>query len=62
MNLKIREAQLQKVPFMLVIGDREAEADSVSVRHRKHGDMGAKPVAQFIEEARALVDSKNVTE
>ena len=61
-NLKIREAQLQKVPFMLVIGDREAEADSVSVRHRKHGDMGAKPVAQFIEEARALVDSKNVTE
>jgi len=61
-NLKIREAQLQKVPFMLVIGDREAEADSVSVRHRKHGDMGAKRVAQFIEEARALVDSKNVTE
>jgi threonyl-tRNA synthetase len=61
-NLKIREAQLQKVPFMLVIGDREAEADSVSVRHRKHGDMGAKPVAQFIEEARVLVDSKNVTE
>jgi threonyl-tRNA synthetase len=61
-NLKIREAQLQKVPFMLVIGDREAEADSVSVRHRKHGDMGAKPVGQFIEEARALVDTKNVTE
>ncbi len=61
-NLKIREAQLQKIPFMLVIGDREAEADSVSVRHRKHGDMGAKPVAQFIEEARALVDSRNVTE
>jgi threonyl-tRNA synthetase len=61
-NLKIREAQLQKIPFMLVIGDREAEADSVSVRHRKHGDMGAKPVAQFIEEARALVDTKNVTE
>jgi threonyl-tRNA synthetase len=61
-NLKIREAQLQKVPFMLVIGDREAEADSVSVRHRKHADMGAKPVDQFIAEARALVDSKNVTE
>jgi threonyl-tRNA synthetase len=61
-NLKIREAQLQKVPFMLVIGDREAEADSVSVRHRKHADMGAKPVEQFIAEARALVDSKNVAE
>jgi threonyl-tRNA synthetase len=61
-NLKIREAQLQKVPFMLVIGDREAESDSVAVRHRKRGDLGAKPVAQFIEEARALVDSKNTTE
>ena len=58
----IREAQLQKVPYMLVIGDREQEADAVAVRHRKHGDMGAKPVAQFIEEACKLVQSKNVTE
>jgi len=61
-NLKIREAQLQKIPYMLVIGDREAESGSVSVRHRKHADQGSKPVAQFIEETRALVDSKNVTE
>ena len=61
-NLKIRDAQMQKVPYMLVVGDREAEADSVSVRHRKRGDLGAKPVAQFIEEARALVASKNTTE
>jgi threonyl-tRNA synthetase len=61
-NLKIREAQLQKVPFMLVVGDREAESDSVAVRHRKQGDQGAKKVDQFIAEARALVDSKNVTE
>ncbi len=61
-NLKIREAQLQKVPYMLVIGDREAEAESVSVRHRKHADMGAKSVAQFIQEVRALVESKNVAE
>ena len=61
-NLKIREAQLQKVPYMLVVGDREAEADSVSVRHRKHGDMGAKPLAQFVEEVCKLVESKYVTE
>jgi threonyl-tRNA synthetase len=61
-NLKIREAQLQKVPYMLVIGDREAESETVSVRHRKHADMGAKPVPQFIQEVRALVDSKNVAE
>ena len=62
MNLKIREAQLQKVPYMLVVGDREAESDSVGVRHRKHADMGAKPVDQFIQEVRALVDAKAVTE
>ena len=61
-NLKIREAQLQKVPYMLVVGDREAESETVSVRHRKHADMGAKPVAQFVEEVCKLVESKNVTE
>ena len=61
-NLKIREAQLQKVPYMLVVGDREAESETVSVRHRKHADMGAKPLAQFVEEVCKLVESKNVTE
>jgi threonyl-tRNA synthetase len=61
-NLKIRDAQLQKVPYMLVVGDREAESGCVSVRHRKHGDLGAKPVDQFIEEACQLVASKSVTE
>jgi len=61
-NLKIREAQLQKVPYMLVVGDREAEAETVSVRHRKHADMGAKPLQQFVEEVCKLVESKNVTE
>jgi threonyl-tRNA synthetase len=61
-NLKIREAQLQKVPYMLVVGDREAEAGSVAVRHRKHADMGAKPVDQFIAELRTLVDTKAVNE
>ena len=61
-NLKIRDAQMQKVPYMLVVGDREAESQSVSVRHRKHGDLGAKPFDQFVEEVRALVASKNTTE
>jgi threonyl-tRNA synthetase len=62
MNLKIRDAQMQKVPYMLVVGDREAEAGSVSVRHRKHGDQGAKPLDQFIVDVAALVDSKSVVE
>jgi threonyl-tRNA synthetase len=61
-NLKIREAQLQKVPYMLVVGDREAESETVSVRHRKHADMGAKPLARFIEETCKLVSTKDVTE
>ena len=61
-NLKIREAQLQKIPYMLVVGDREAESDMVAVRHRKHADLGAKPVAQFIEEVCKLVESKSTTE
>src|ERR1700680_1415801 len=46
-NLKIREAQLQKIPYMLVVGDREAESGKVSVRHRKHADMGANPLEEF---------------
>ncbi|MCH8349024.1 MAG: threonine--tRNA ligase [Chloroflexi bacterium] len=41
MNLKIRNAQMQKVPYMLVVGDKEMEAQSVSVRHREEGDLGA---------------------
>lgn len=46
---KIREAQLEKVPYMLVIGDKEAEAGAVAVRSRKEGDKGAMPVAAFID-------------
>jgi threonyl-tRNA synthetase len=61
-QLKIRDAQMQKVPYMLVVGDREAEAGSVAVRHRKHGDLGAKPLEQFVEEVTRLVATKSVTE
>jgi threonyl-tRNA synthetase len=61
-QLKIRDAQMQKVPYMLVVGDREAESGAVSVRHRKHGDLGAKPLEQFVEEVTKLVETKNVSE
>ena len=60
-NLKIREAQLQKVPYMLVVGDREAESGTVSVRHRKHGDLGAKPLEGFLAEIGELIASRNTT-
>ena len=49
---KIREAQVQKVPYMLVVGDREAEEGTVSVRARGEGDIGSMPVEDFL--ARAL--------
>ncbi len=61
-NFKIREAQLQKVPYMLVVGDREQQSGQVAVRNRKHGDQGAKPLAQFIADVRKLIDSKAVSE
>ena len=47
---------------MLVVGDREAESESVAVRQRKHGDQGAKPLEQFVEEVCKLVESKSVVE
>jgi threonyl-tRNA synthetase len=57
-QLKIREAQLQKVPYMLVVGDREAANNTVSVRNRKHGDQGVKPLEQFLAETQKLIDDK----
>jgi threonyl-tRNA synthetase len=49
-NAKIRDAQLAKVPYMLVIGDREAEAGNVSVRHRHRGDLGVQALDAFLEQ------------
>jgi threonyl-tRNA synthetase len=48
---KIREAQLQKVPYMLVVGDREAAEGTIAVRTRTGGDQGAKDVDAFIAAA-----------
>jgi threonyl-tRNA synthetase len=45
---KIREAQLQKIPYMLVVGDREAAEGTVAVRSRAGGDLGARPVSEFV--------------
>jgi threonyl-tRNA synthetase len=48
---KIREAQLQKVPYMLVVGDREVEQGAVAVRSRAAGDQGSRPVEEFVASA-----------
>lgn len=47
-NHKIREAQLNKVPYMLIIGDKEVEANNIAVRTRSKGDIGTKPLDEFI--------------
>jgi threonyl-tRNA synthetase len=60
-NYKIREAQLQKIPYMLVIGDREAAENAVAVRSRAKGDLGARPVPQFVADALAEVAQKTLS-
>ena len=55
---KIREAQLEKVPYMLVIGDKEAESGTVSVRHRADGDLGVMEIDAFMAQLKELVDTK----
>ena len=60
MNAKIRDAQLQKIPYMLVIGDKEAEADAVAVRLRTGEDLKAMPLERFIGLARQAVDNRSV--
>jgi threonyl-tRNA synthetase len=61
-NYKIREAQLQKIPFMLVVGDREAADGKVAVRTRKGGDLGARSVDEVVSEISRLVETKSFTE
>ena len=58
---KIRDAQLQKVPFMLVLGDREMEQRTVAVRERAKGDIGVMSVEEFKEMARGLVETRGLT-
>jgi len=55
---KIRDAQLQKVPFMLVLGDREMEQGLVAVRERTRGDLGAMPLEEFKQMAQRLVTTR----
>jgi threonyl-tRNA synthetase len=55
---KIREAELRKIPYMLVVGDREQEAGEVALRKHKHGDEGSVPVEAFIERLASEVESR----
>lgn len=58
LGYKLREAQLEKVPYMLVVGDKDVEAGTVSVRSRKEGDKGAMNVDEFIKQIKEEIDNK----
>jgi threonyl-tRNA synthetase len=58
MNAKIRNAQLQKIPYMLVVGEREMESKTVSLRLRTEEDLGARPLTEVIEMIQKKVEEK----
>jgi threonyl-tRNA synthetase len=60
MNLKIRDAQLQKIPYMLVVGDKEAAADAVSVRLRTNVDLKSIPVTELISRVSEIAKTKSM--
>jgi threonyl-tRNA synthetase len=60
LQAKIRDAQLLKIPYMLIVGGKEAEAGTVSVRHQSKGDLGPRPLADFLSDLRQQVDSRAV--
>jgi len=60
MNAKIRDLTMQKIPYLLVFGDKEQEGGAVSVRVRGKGDQGSMPLAEFIAKAGSLVASKSI--
>jgi threonyl-tRNA synthetase len=61
LNARIRDAQLQKIPFMLVAGDREIQGQGVALRRRDTGDTGFRPLTEFIPWIRQLIDTRATT-
>jgi threonyl-tRNA synthetase len=61
LGAKIRKAQMDKVPYMLVVGEKEASSGTVAVRRRSGGDQGTMSIEDFVAEARRLTDSRSLT-
>jgi threonyl-tRNA synthetase len=55
MGYKIREGQMQKIPYLLVVGDKEVESHTVSIRRRKEGDEGSQGVDEFITQLTRMI-------
>ena len=60
MNAKVRDAQLQKIPYMLVVGDKEAADNAVSVRLRTNENLGATPLENFIARITEIIKTKSM--
>jgi threonyl-tRNA synthetase len=60
LQAKIRDAQMQKIPYMLIVGGKEAEAGTVSVRHQSKGDLGPRPLADFLSDLRKQVSNRSI--
>lgn len=60
MNAKVRDAQMQKIPYMLVVGDKEAEAEAVAVRLRTNENLGARPLSEFLEHIQDIIKNKSL--
>ena len=61
MGAKIRDFTLQKLPYILIVGDKEADTGGISLRIRGQGDQGGMPLEDFVTRARWLVDSKSTS-
>ena len=61
MQAKIRDAQLQKIPYMLVVGDKEAEAGAVAVRLRTNENLGAQPLDEFIAWLTPIIATRSLS-
>ena len=59
MNMKIREAQMQKIPYMLIVGDKEMANSTVSVRMRNGNDLGSQSLEQFISAVKPIIEAKD---
>jgi len=59
MNAKVRDAQLQKIPYMLVVGDKEAADNTVSVRLRTNENLGATPLDKFLAHIMEIINTKS---
>jgi threonyl-tRNA synthetase len=60
-NYKIRESEINKIPYMLVVGEKEKQSNTVSVRRHKKGDLGVKVTEEFIKEMLREIDQKQIT-